>query len=124
MALQGKYTWKGIDLDEAYIVVKDVNASSNYTTITKLKTEAEYNDDGTIKTEAVYETEIKKVLAGNFTVNVYKDKLSKDADPSGSVIISLYEHYTPKHNVSAKNDFVQAYEALKTIDAFKDLDDA
>ena len=28
MALQGKYTWKGVDLDEAYVVIKDVSASN------------------------------------------------------------------------------------------------
>ncbi len=124
MALQGKYTYKGVNIDEAYIVIKDVNASSGYQTISELKTEAEYNDDGSLKTEAVYETSINKVLSGSYTVNVYKDKSSKDADPNGNVIVSTYGTYTPKHTASAKNDFAQAYIALKAIDAFKDLADA
>ena len=41
MALQGKYTHKGLDIADAYIVIKDVNSSSGYQTISELKTEAE-----------------------------------------------------------------------------------
>ena len=124
MALQGKYTWKGIDLDEAYIVIKDVSASSSYQTVSELKTAAEYNDDGSLKTEAVYETSINKVLGGNYTVNVYKNKSSKDADPNSNIVCSTYGTYVPKHTASAKNDFAQAYIALKATDACKDLVDA
>ena len=123
MALQGKYTWKGIDLDEAYIVVKDVNASSNYTTITKLKTEAEYNDDGTIKTEAVYEEVWKKEPNCSCQIKVFKDKATRDASPNDQ--ITEFGFSFPGSFVdSAKNHVKQAYVALKADDKYKDYADA
>ena len=70
------------------------------------------------------ETSIKKVLGGNYTVNVYKNKSSKDADPNSNIVCSTYGTYVPKHTASAKNDFAQAYIALKATDACKDLADA
>lgn len=123
MALQGKLTWKGVEIDEAYIVIQNVNASSNYKSTQVLKTEAEYNEDGTIKSEAIYEEKIDKVLSGNYVAHVYKDKANKESKPS-VVLDNIYGEYIPKHTASAKNDVAQAYVALKAMDAYKDLADA
>jgi len=123
MALQGKLTWKGIDLEESYIAMQSANCSVNYQSVQVEKTAATYNEDGTLKSEAVYEQQINKVLNGNFAAAVYKDKATKDANPNNSIDV-VYGVYTPKHTASAKNDVAQAYEALKAIDAYKDLADA
>mgnify|MGYP003114245617 CR=1 FL=1 len=124
MALQGKFTWKGVDIDDAYIVISSVNAACNYETVPNVKTEAEYNEDGTVKTEAVIEYVQNKVLVGSYVAYVYKDKATKDANPNSIIVDSIYGDYVPKHTASAKNDVAQAYVALKATDACKDLADA
>ena len=123
MALQGKIVWKSIDIDEAYITVSTATCTVGYQESSVLKTEAVYNEDGTVKSNAVYEKQIDKVLNGNFSASVYKDKASKDAKPNEPVD-KIYGVYTPKHTTSAKNDVAQAYVALKAMDAYKDLADA
>jgi len=123
MALQGKITWKGIEINEAYITIQSANCAVNYNFTKELKTEAKYNEDGTLKSEAVYEDKIIKNLNGNFTASIYKDKATKDANPN-NVVEMIYGNYTPKHTTSAKNDVAQAYEGLKAMDAYKDLADA
>ena len=123
MALQGKLTWKGIEIDEAYIVIQNASASCNYQSSQVIKTEAEYNEDGTVKSEAVYEEKIVKVLTGSYIAHIYKDKANKDSSPN-EVLDPIYGTYTPKHTTSAKNDVAQAYAALKALDAYKDLADA
>ena len=123
MALQGKIVWKGIDIDEAYIVIQSANCSVNYVSSQVLKTAAVYNEDGTIKSDAVYEEKIDKHLNGSFSAAIYKNKATKDADPNEPVDM-VYGTYTPKHTTSAKNDVAQAYVALKAIEAYKDLADA
>lgn len=115
--------WKGIDIDEAYIAMQTANCSVNYESSSVEKTAATYNEDGTIKTEAVYEEKINKLLHGNFTAAIYKDKATKDANPNNPVDM-IYGVYTPKHTTTAKNDVAQAYAALKAMDAYKDLADA
>ena len=124
MALQGKFTWKGLEITDAYIVISSVNAVCNYETVPNVKTEAEYNEDGSIKTEAVIEYVQNKVLAGSYIAHIYKDKATKDAGPNSSVVDLIHGDYVPKHTASAKNDFAQAYVALKATDACKDLADA
>tara|TARA_Y100001937_G_scaffold78101_1_gene105932 strand:+ start:617 stop:988 length:372 start_codon:yes stop_codon:yes gene_type:complete len=123
MALQGKLTWKGIDLEEAYIAMQTASCSVNYQSEQVEKTAATYNEDGTVKSEAVYEEQINKILNGNFAAAIYKDKATKDANPNNPLDV-VYGVYTPKHTTSAKNDVAQAYAALKAMDAYKDLADA
>ena len=123
MALQGKFAWKGLEIDEAYIVIQNASASCNYQSVPEVKSEAEYNEDGTVKTEAVIEYKMEKVLEGKYIAHIYKDKANKDENP-GQVLDSIYGSYAPKHTTSAKNDVAQAYVALKATDACKDLADA
>jgi len=123
MALQGKIVWKGIDIDEAYMTVQSANCAVGYQSSQVEKTAATYNEDGTLKSEAVYEEKIDKVLNGNFSAAIYKNKATKDANPNEPVDM-IYGVYTPKHTSSAKNDVAQAYTALKAMDAYKDLADA
>ena len=123
MALEGKLTWKGIDIDSAYVVISNAQCNVNYDSNMVLKTEATYNEDGSIKTEALYEKEWTKSIYGHYNGLVFKDKASKDAEPA-SPITSISGNYSPNHAASAKNDVRQAYEALKLVDAYKDLADA
>tara|TARA_R100000742_G_C4273400_1_gene92949 strand:- start:1027 stop:1398 length:372 start_codon:yes stop_codon:yes gene_type:complete len=123
MALEGKLTWKGIDIDNAYVVISNAQCSVNYNSKMVEKTAAVYNEDGSLKTEAVYEKTWVKSVLGHYNGLIFKDKGSKEADPS-SEVTSFHGKYSPDHKASAKNDVRQAYEALKTLDAYKDLADA
>ena len=123
MALQVNLTWKGIDIDEAYIAMQTANCSVNYVSSQVEKTAATYNEDGSLKAEAVWEDKIDKQLNGSFSAAIYKNKASKDANPN-EVVAMVYGAYTPKHTTSAKNDIAQAYVAMKAMDAYKDLADA
>tara|TARA_Y100001937_G_scaffold4408_1_gene5738 strand:+ start:296 stop:667 length:372 start_codon:yes stop_codon:yes gene_type:complete len=123
MALEGKYIWKGVEINDAYIVIQNTNCSVNYPIVNSLKSEATYNEDGTVKDEAVYESNVTKEIIGSYTANVYKDKNTRNTEPE-QVIASVYGTYTPKHTASAKNEVAQAYAHLKTTDACKDLADA
>tara|TARA_R100000908_G_C3743218_1_gene139213 strand:+ start:64 stop:435 length:372 start_codon:yes stop_codon:yes gene_type:complete len=123
MALQGKFAWKGIELSDAYITINEATCKCVYNSKMIVKTPEVLNEDGSVKTEAVMEKEITKVLHGNFTAYIYKDKASKEANPD-EVLDTIFSYYTPKHNTSAKNDVAQAYAALKALEAYKDLADA
>ena len=123
MALEGKFIWKGIEIPDAYILVQHANCTVVWNISQVVKDEAVLNEDGTVKTPATYEEKIEKVLNGNYTAYVYKDKASKEAKPN-DYVQAIYGVYIPKHTASAKNDVAQAYAALKATDACKDLADA
>tara|TARA_R100001463_G_C3522414_1_gene220930 strand:+ start:53 stop:424 length:372 start_codon:yes stop_codon:yes gene_type:complete len=123
MALQGKFFWKGIEIEQSYIAMQSVNCSVNYETERVLDSPEELNDDGTIKKRAVYKDVINKKLKGSYVAHIYKDKQAKDSNPN-EIIDIINGVYTPKHNTTAKNDVAQAYAALKALDAYKDLADA
>ena len=123
MALQGKVVFKGLDIDEAYVVISSARCSVNNTSAPVLKTAATYNEDGSIKSEAVYENEFTKTLRGSYQANVFLNAAAKTANPN-SWITEFHGSYTPDHKDSAKNDVAQAYGALKLVDASKDLADA
>lgn len=123
MALEGKLIWKGIDIDNAYVVISSASANVNYQKKIELEEDATYNEDGSLKTEAVYKESYEKVLSGSYNGHIYKDKDSKELNPD-EIISNVGGYYTPKHTASAKNDVAQAYEALKLEEAYKDLADA
>ena len=123
MALEGAYSWKGIDIAKAYVKINSVNWSCNSSRVTSEKTPTKYNEDGTIKSEAVMETKWVQNSYGNWNANVYKDKASRDENPNewicqvnGSVEIDT--------KATAKNPVIQAYTAMKEDDTWKDYTDA
>ena len=120
MALQGDLTWKGIVIQDAYVVIDVVSDKSEYNLITTVTKEAVLNDDGTVKTPEERSTDWVKTLTGSYFIKTYKDAASKIADPLNA-IYSDHKYITPKVNNSAKNYKIQAYEDLKTLDAYKDL---
>ena len=61
MALEGKYTYKGIDIAKAYVMVTSVNTSSYINSETTEKTPMKYNEDGSVKSEAVMETKLSLI---------------------------------------------------------------
>lgn len=122
MALEGAYSYKGIDIAKAYVKVTSVNWSCNSNTVTSEKTPAKYNEDGTIKSKAVMETKWVQSANSNWNGVVYKDKAARDSNPnewicnvSGSVDMDV--------KASAKNPVVQAYTAMKADDSWKDYKD-
>jgi len=122
MGLKGKYTFKGIELDEAYVKVKDFNCSSNIKISVVEKTAAEFDDDGNMTKDATHENVETKSVVGSFLILIYKDKAARDANHQLYVSQEL-------HNIEVvtaedgKNPIIQAYESLKAMDAFKDYTD-
>ena len=123
MALEGKYTYKGIDIAKAYVMVTSVNCSSNNSQVTIEKTPKKYNEDGSIKSEAVMETKWVKSNNGNWTAAVYKDKDARTNTPS-TVIDNISGSFDVDVKASGKNPVVQAYAAIKALDAYKTYTDA
>tara|TARA_B100001113_G_scaffold50034_1_gene36356 strand:- start:2367 stop:2741 length:375 start_codon:yes stop_codon:yes gene_type:complete len=123
MALQGKYNYKGIEVNDAYIKVSTVNYNVGYTQELTEKSPAEYNEDGSLKKDAVIET---KWIANNGTqvsFKVYKDKASREANPNESFTDGYLNIAALDTKASAKNPVIQAYNAMKAMDDFKDYTD-
>ena len=123
MALEGKYTYKGIDIAKAYVMVTNVNTSNYISSETTEKTPKKYNEDGSVKSEAVMETKWVKNLSGNWNASVYKDKDARTNTPN-VVICNVSGSFDMDVKASAKNPIVQAYTAMKADDAWKGYADA
>ena len=125
MALKGTYNFKGISVDNAYVKVCNVNYSTDEQVASQLKTAAVYNSDGSIKTPEVYEDVTLVNKKGNYVVKIWKDKAARDASGSWyNHIDSISGTFDMNTAASAKNPVVQAYEAMKAEDAWKDYEDA
>ena len=123
MALEGKYTYKGIDIAKAYVMVTSVNTSSYINSETTEKTPMKYNEDGTVKSEAVMETKWVKSSSANWSACVYKDKDARTNTPN-TVIDNISGSFDVDVKASGKNPVVQAYAAIKALDAYKTYTDA
>ena len=122
MALEGAYSWKGIDIAKAYVKINSVNWSCSSNQVTSEKTPAKYNEDGTIKSEAVMETKWVENSYGNWNGNVYKDKASRDKNPN-EWICQVGGSFDMDTKATAKNPVVQAYTAAKAEDTWKEYKD-
>ena len=123
MALQGKYNYKGIEVNDAYIKVSTVNYNVGYTQEVTEKTTAVYNEDGSLKSDAVMETNWVANNGTQVSFQVYKDKASRDANPQDP-FTEGYIHIAPLDTkASAKNHVIQAYNAMKAMDDYKDYTD-
>jgi len=122
MALQGKYNFKGIDISEAYVKVDLINYTANYNQQTVEKTAAKYNEDGSIKTPAVNEQQWIENSPTHWSAKVYKDKATRDADPT-NFITTIYGDMELAKNAGAKNPVQQAYVAIKAMEEYKDYTD-
>ena len=122
MAIQGKYNFKGIEINASYLKIHSVNYNTSSNINNVLKTAAVYNSDGSIKTAEVWEDKWEKVSSANYNAKVYKDKATRDANPN-EVIETINNSFTMDVSSSAKNPLKQAYEALKAADDYKDYTD-
>jgi hypothetical protein len=123
MALEGKYTYKGIDIAKAYVMVTSVNVSNYISSETTEKTPKKYNEDGSVKSEAVMETKWKKNINGGWSAAIYKDKAARTNTPN-VVIDNINGSFDVDVKASGKNPVVQAYAAIKALDAYKTYTDA
>tara|TARA_Y100000114_G_scaffold89389_1_gene82908 strand:+ start:707 stop:1099 length:393 start_codon:yes stop_codon:yes gene_type:complete len=129
MAIQGKYNFKGIEIDNAYIRVSHFHNVVVDHVVPVIKTEgkdATYNEDGTIKTEAVpavYEDQWQIVNNAALIANVYQSKALRDANPVTNVIEKIDLSFTGEVKATSKNGVIQAYNHLKSLDAYKDYTD-
>ena len=123
MALEGKYTYKGIDLAKAYVMITNVNYNTNINSETTEKTPKKYNEDGAIKSEAVMETKWVKSGSASWSASVYKDKDARTNTPD-IVIDNISGSFDVDVKASGKNPVVQAYAAIKALDAYKTYTDA
>ena len=123
MALQGKLTHKGVEINEAYVMVTEANYRSEIEEKVE-STPATYNEDGSIATEEVVNKTLVKVNRLHYACKVYANKNQRDTKPYDEVYrIAMYTD-EPKVNSTAKNFVIQAYEHMKKVDAYKDLADA
>ena len=122
MAIQGKYTFKGLEVDNSYVRIVNANTSIQDSMEVVEKTAAVYNSDGTLKTAAVMEDKWSVENSGYFQAFVYASKAIRDANPKGWVD-SIQGSFTVDTKASAKNPIVQAYNAIKALDAYKDYTD-
>jgi hypothetical protein len=122
MALQGSYTFKGIVLSEAYVMVSEVQTSKSISSTQSLVSSATYNSDGTIDQEAVYENTYSYAINCHGSVRIYKDAAAKTANPHEFI---AYENFTFTGDVSADADnaVIQAYTHLKTLDKYNGYTD-
>ena len=123
MALEGKYTYKGIDIAKAYVMINSANYNCNMRSETTEKTPRKFNEDGSVKSEAVMETKWVKNEGGNWNASVYKDKDARTKTPD-VVVATVSGSWTPSVKADSKNPVVQAYAAMKAMDAYKDYTDA
>ena len=124
MALKGSYDYKGITIGEAYVKITDVSHSTNEYTNNQLKTAAVYNSDGSIKTEAVFADVVIKSIQGSYIAKIWKDKAVRDtAGKYGDNLVSISGSFVMDLTANAKNPVIQAYVAMKALDAWKDYAD-
>ena len=123
MALQGKYNYKGIEVDDAYLKVSTVNYNVGYAQEVKEISPAEYNEDGSLKKDAVTETNWIPSNSTQVSYQVYKDKASRDATPNEPFDIGYKNIGVMDTKASAKNAVIQAYVAIKAMDEYKDYTD-
>lgn len=122
MAIQGNYNFKGIEISGAYIKIDSINYKAFHNVEITEKTPAVYNDDGSIKTEAVTESTWKETSPANFSGKVYKDKATRDSNPD-TWISEIWGQFEMAKNSTAKNAVIQAYNAIKAMDDYKDYTD-
>lgn len=122
MALQGSYTFKGIVLSEAYVMVSEVQTAKSINSTQNLVSAATYNSDGTIDQEAVYETVYTSVINCQGSVKIYKDAASKASNPH-EVILAEGFNFTGDVSTDADNAIKQAYTHLKTLDKYEGYTD-
>tara|TARA_Y100000361_G_C10874154_1_gene195759 strand:+ start:68 stop:445 length:378 start_codon:yes stop_codon:yes gene_type:complete len=124
MALQGNYNFKGLSVEDCYVKITNVNYSVYEEQTTQLKTPAVLNEDGSIKTPEVMETINKAYPEARWTAVVWKDKASRDAVGSwNNGIITVHGTFVLDTKATAKNPIIQAYNAMKAEDAWKDYTD-
>ena len=124
MALQGSYDYKGITISEAYVKVTNVSYSVSEGIKSQLKTAAVYNSDGSLKSEAVYEDVVDVVNNANWTASIWKDKAVRDTlGKYNESLTTVSGSFQMNVGTSAKNPVIQAYTAIKAMDAWKDYTD-
>jgi hypothetical protein len=117
MALQGSYTFKGIVLSEAYVMVSIVQTNKSINSSQNLVSAATYNSDGTQDQEAVYETIYSSVINCSGQVKIYKDAAAKTANPK-EFLTSKGFSFIGDVSADADNAVIQAYTHLKTLDEY------
>ena len=120
MALQGSYTYKGIDISSAYLVVSNLNYNK-YSQYTQNEvTPAVYDSEtGELTTPATYETAWNDVLATVAEIKIYKDSSARTSNPN-EFVTSLSFDFTPSISDDADNLVVQAYNHIKSLDDYSD----
>jgi len=122
MALQGSYNFKGITLSEAYLHVNHFAYNVSCVQESVVTTPAVLFEDGSVKIKAVSEMQWVKKPYSNVTVQVFKDKATKDANPHDNFTSFGFDFVGEVADIS-KNHIKQSYLALKANDKYKDYSD-
>jgi hypothetical protein len=123
MALQGNFTYKGIDISSAYLVVSNLNYNKYSKFFQNEVTPPVYNSEtGELTTPATYETAWNDVLAVNTKVKIYKDSSARISNPN-EFVTSLSFDFIPSIADNADNLVVQAYNYIKSLDDYSGYTD-
>ena len=123
MALQGNFTYKGIDISSAYLVVSNLNYNKYSRSSQNEVTPAVYDSEtGDITTPATYETVWNHVLSANAEVKIYKDSSARTSNPNEFFTILSF-NFTPSIADDADNFIIQAYNHIKSLDDYSDYID-
>lgn len=123
MALQGNFTYKGIDISSAYLVVSNLNYNKYSQSSQNEVTPAVYDSEtGELTTPATYEIVWNDILAINAEVKIYKDSASRSSEPN-EYITNLSFSFTPSIASDADNFIAQAYNHIKSLDDYNGYTD-
>ena len=123
MALQGNYTFKGIDISSAYLVVSNLNYMKNIISSQNETSAAVYDSEtGELTTPAVYETVYSDNLTINGNAKIYKDAAAKTSNPY-EFITEINFSFTPSIAEGADNFVTQAYNHINSLDDYSDYTD-
>ena len=123
MALQGSYTFKGIDISSAYLVVSNLYYIKNTTSSQNETSAAVYDSEtGELTTPAVYETVYSDNLTINGNAKIYKDSSARTSNPY-EFITEISFSFTPSIADDADNFVTQAYNHINSLDDYSDYTD-
>jgi len=123
MALQGNFTYKGIDISSAYLVVSNLIYNKYPQSSKNEITPAVYDSEtGEIATPATYETVWNDIITASIQVKIYKDLAARTLNPDEFFTILNFK-FTPSIADDADNLIVQAYNYIKSLDDYSDYID-
>ena len=122
MALQGNYNFKGIDVPNAYLMIKDITYNKSIQLEPFEITPPVLDDENKIIEEAVIENKENVYHNCRSILAIYKDKSTKESDPQ-SYFATKEFNFKVEVGDDSKNNTIQSYNYIKGIKEFSELAD-